>query len=77
MKRVIVIRGSEDGVLGVTGNIKDAVRIANRSGYECNYTKVCEEIRKNKKKFNIELFIVTVYLPDRVELTFESFYLNN
>lgn len=77
MKKVIVIYGSEDGVLGVAGNIKRAVEMANESGYPAKYKEVLKGVKAFREGRVDSEFIVNVDLPDQCSLRFESFYLNN
>lgn len=72
-KRVIVIRGSEDGVLGVAGNLKRAVEIAN----QCNYPVTYKEALKVKKRETYELPHVSVDVgTDGCYVEFDYYYLN-
>lgn len=74
MKKIIVVRGSEDGVLGVAGNIKRAVEIARESGYPVKYNEVLKAV--NACKFSNGLFVSTIDLPHRASVEFNAFHLN-
>lgn len=49
MKRVIVIRGSEDGIIGVATNLKRAIEILQKAGYVTKSVKPYQEALKYKK----------------------------
>ena len=67
-KQVITVRGSEDGILGVASNLKQAVAIACRCGYHVTYNEALKE------KKNVNWYFV-IDLSDGADVAFEYFYL--
>jgi hypothetical protein len=68
-KKMIVVRGSEDGVLGVASNAKAAVFIAERSGYKASYKQLLKDLKR--AKFSIQDQEIRLHTVD-----FEIFWLN-
>jgi hypothetical protein len=67
MKTVIVVKGSEDGVLGVATNKKQAIKVAHRSGYKfASYSKLLkgETTQDDGEEYQA------------VEINFEEFQVN-
>jgi hypothetical protein len=74
MKKVYLVRGSEDGVLGIYTNIKRAYEVAGSYGEHfdiepLSYAKTCKHLRQH-------LRAVVVNSHD-LSSVIEVFYLNN
>lgn len=76
MKRVIVVKGSEDGILGVATSLKQAMIIARRCGYPVDEAGVDSMYRDYVAKYGrIKAFWIQVPVgSDYVE--FDAYYLN-
>ena len=89
MKKLFLVRGSEDGNLGIYSNKQKAFEamldylVGDETYFTENDLYVLSDDKKVKavvRNFNKELneyFLVTVYRLDEVSVSVECFYLNN
>jgi len=79
MKRVIVIKGSEDGVIGVAGNLKRAVEIANEANYLCTYKDALKSkndyFKRHKGLASSDIYYAQVDI-NKGHVEFDAYILN-
>ena len=82
-KKMYVVRGSEDGNIGVFSNLKKAYEVAIQYGdwdktnkYK-SYSKICKEFKEHDRYWSWSESVIADSYEITANATIEKYYLNN